>query len=200
MSIEVSLPQVGALKSRVEEKLGFSLNTHNRFLQLVIDMEDELGEHMSESTLERIWNYSTRQRDTVSLRTLDVLSRFVGYPTWEDFCDALKREAQIESEFFTCGLLNVDDLSVGDRLRIGWQPDRICIVRYLGDHRFVAEETLHASMHPGDCFSCLQFQKDQPLYLDHFQRVGEDFPETNLRYAVGQEHGLSVVEKLAPKK
>ena len=197
MSIETVLPQVAALRQKVEEKAGCSFQTHYQFLQLVELLEKEEGEHMSESTLERIWEYSTRQSAAVSLRSLNVLAHYAGYHDWDRFCLYLRTEAGIESEMFGRGILSSSSLQVGDRLRIGWQPDRVCIIRYLGDNRFVAESTGNASMRPGDRFSCLQFQKGHELYLDHFCRADEPEPAENLRYAVGQRHGLTLLEKLS---
>ena len=130
----------------------------------------------------------------VSQRSLDVLAQYVGFQNWKHFCADLKETAGVESEVFTNGILCTKDLQVGARLRIGWQPDRLCIVRYLGQYRFVAEHTENSSMKPGDSFSCLQFQKNQELYLDEFQRAGEESDGINRRYAVGQEHGLTVLE------
>ena len=199
MSIQVALPEVGALKDRVSEKVGLALNTHNQFLKLVMEIEKALHEHISESTLERIWSYSTRQHERVSQRTLDVLSQYVGYRNWVDFCAYLREDAGVESAMFSKNILSSKDLKVGNRLRIGWQPNRQCVIRYLGNYRFVAEETENSSMKPGDSFSCLQFQKGAELYLDEFLRAGEEPSGENVRYAVGQEHGLMILEILDSK-
>ena len=196
MSVQVALPEVAVLRDRVSEKVGLALNTHNQFLKLVIEIERALHEHISESTLERIWSYSTRQHEMVSQRSLDVLAKYVGYQDWGAFCAYLREESGVESAMFCQNMLSANDLKVGDRLRIGWQPNRVCIIRYLGDYRFVAEETLNSSMKPGDRFVCLQFQKGHELYLDDFQRAGEEPSGENCRYAVGQEHGLTILEKL----
>ena len=196
MSIQVALPEVAALRDRVSERVGMPLNTHNQFLKLVIEIENALHEHISESTLERIWSYSTRQHEMVSQRSLDVLSQYIGFPNWMAFCAYLREDAGVESAMFRQHLLSTNELQVGDRLRIGWQPNRVCVIRYLGNYRFVAETTENSSMKPGDSFACLQFQKGHELYLDEFLRAGELFGGENVRYAVGSEHGLSILEKL----
>ena len=89
----------------------------------------------------------------------------------------------------------VSSLSEGTRLRLGWQPDRVCEVRYLGGNRFVVESVTNGSLRAGDTFSCLQFQVGKPLYMDCFQREGEASGE-NQRYAVGRENGLTLLEKI----
>ena len=76
MNFESNIPQIAVLRKRVEERFGKPLTIHNDFVMLVEDIEKCLREHISETTLERVWNYSTRGNNSVSLRTLDVLAKY----------------------------------------------------------------------------------------------------------------------------
>ena len=190
MNIKTDTSQIILLKQAVERTIDFPLSTHGDFLRLSAGIEFTLREHMSESTLERLWGYSTRHYDTVSVRTLNVLARFVGYHGWDDFCTNSVK-AVSESELFLDNAICSADLNVGDKLRIGWPPDRICIIRYLGDNNFIAEETANSTMQPGDTFSCIQVQKGRPLHLDNFRKVGST---EKLRYVVGINTGLTLLE------
>ena len=193
MSIQANIPQIAALRRVVEESFEGQLKTHVHFVALTDAIESVLREHISPTTLERVWGYSTRHYDTVSRRTLDVLARYAGLGSWEDFCTRLKDEAGSESDFFTEGIMAVSALNVGMRLRLGWQPDRVCEVRYMGNYRFVVESVTNGSLRVGDSFSCMQFQFGRLMYLDCFQRAGETSAE-NQRYAVGRENGLTLLE------
>ena len=190
MNIKADIPQITLLKQHVEKSLDFSLTTHGDFVRLSAGIEFTMREHMSESTLERLWGYSTRRYDTVSERTLNVLARFVGLRSWEHFCQSIST-APGESELFTGSTINTSDLEVGSRIRISWPPDRICVIRYLGDNRFVAEQTLNSTMHAGDTFSCLQFQKGRQLQMDNFCKNGSSEMQ---RYIVGINTGLTTLE------
>lgn len=196
MNIKTDIPQIALLRERIEKSIDFPLNTHGDFLRLSAGIEFTLREHMSESTLERLWGYSTRRYDTVSVRTLNVLCRFIGIHSWEQFCESLSSEGH-ESELFTGSTINAADLAVGTRIRIGWLPDRMCTVRYLGDNRFIAEETLNSTMQSGDTFSCLQFQKGRELHLDDFRKAD---PSERFRYVVGINSGLTTLEVIPPAK
>ena len=123
MNIKIDTPQIILLKQAVERTIDFPLSTHGDFLRLSAEIEFTLREHMSESTLERLWGYSTRHYDTVSLRTLNVLARFVGYHSWADFCSTSEKTVA-ESELFIDKAICAADLNIGDKLRIGWPPDR----------------------------------------------------------------------------
>ena len=193
MSIQSNIPQIASLRQEVEQQFGTILKTHVHFVALTEAIEAALHEHLSPTTLERVWGYSTRRYDTVSRRTLDVLSRYIGRGNWDEFCHHLREAAGTESDFFTEGILDVASLSIDTRLRLGWQPDRLCEVRYMGDYRFVVESVTNGSLRVGDSFSCLQFQPGKLLYLDCFQRADEP-SEENQRYAVGRENGLTLLE------
>lgn len=195
MSIQANIPQIAALRKEVEGKFGYPLHTHADFVLLTESIEDALHEHISPTTLERVWGYSTRHYDKVSRRTLDVLARYIGADGWDDYVGRLRSTVGRESEEFTNDILNVSSLAVGTRLLIGWQPDRLCEIRYLGDYRFVVERVENSALRVGDSFSCLQFQLGKELYMDCFQRAG-DPSEENARYAVGQSHGLTTLHNL----
>ena len=196
MSIQTNIPQIAALRGEIEAAEGSALHTHLDFVALTEKIEERLREHISPTTLERVWGYSTRHYDTVSRRTLDVLARYVGADGWDDYVNRLRCTAGRESEEFTDGVVNVSSLAVGARLLIGWQPDRLCEIRYLGNFRFVVEHVENSSaLRVGDSFLCMQLQLGQELYMDCFQRAGEPLNE-NARYAVGQSHGLTTLRNL----
>ena len=73
---------------------------------------------------------------------------------------------------------------------MGWLPDRLISLVYLGQNRVVVEESLNSSLKPGDSFECLQIQVGRPLYLDRFRRAGST---AGARYVAGKRNGLTSV-------
>ena len=193
MSVSSNRPEIEALRQLVEETYGQSLATHNAFLALVDAIGVKLREHISESTLERLWGYSTREADAVSLRTLDVLARYVGFDSWKAFCTDLKSSSPIESEEFYGESIVASSLEIGQRLQLGWLPDRQIVLEYLGCNRFVVRESQNSSLRPGDSFECLQIQVGRPLYMDRFRRYNS-LSET--RYVAGERSGLTSAQIL----
>lgn len=194
MAIKSNIPQIAALRHSVEERFGKPLMVHADFLALVAVIEMEQRQHISETTLERVWGYSTRGYDTVSLRTLDVLSQYGAGCLWAKFCEEL--EAECESELFNVERVVSADLAIGDRVRIGWLPDRVCEVRYLGDNRFVAERCKNSKMREGDTFSCLQFSLGEEATLSDFCQSNASTSQT---YIIGKKHGLTILALLSSK-
>ena len=193
MIIRTDIPQIAVLRNITERKFGTPLQTHNAFAALADAIEKEIREHLSESTLQRVWGYSTRIGKVVSSRTLDVLARYTGVASWKEFCRIAEELSPRESkEFSGEGSVDVRSLEPGAKLELSWLPDRTIIIRYLGDCRFEVLESLNSSLQPGDSFACLAIQKGVELYLDRLIRAGES--RSAGRYVVGEKHGLSSVE------
>ena len=191
MNFESNIPQIIALRKCVELRFGKALTVHNDFVMLVENIEKCLHEHISETTLERVWNYSTRGNSTVSLRTLDVLSKYCKECSWLDFCKLLDSEKGVESELFNIESVNISNLSIGQRIRIGWLPNRLCIIRYLGNNRFIAEHCENSSMKEGATFSCLQLSLGKEAFLTDFKQKDSDV--SGKSYAIGLRNGLTTL-------
>ena len=194
MSINIEMPQVAALRREVEKVVG-NVGGHDKFVKLTELIENKCKEHISVTTLERLWGYSTRNANKISERILDIIARFVDANNWEDFCIGLSRNR--ESILFEGDdIINCDNLKIGSKIKLGWQPDRVCEVEYLGDYRFVATKVENSTIRPGDTFRCLQIQKGRELQMDNFTRCNEQ-ESSCARYIVGRTNGLSVVERIA---
>ena len=197
MSVEIESPRIEALKKEVEKLVG-RINGHDKLAKLTALIETECKEHVSITTLQRLWGYSTRRADKISERILDIVSKFVGAESWDDFCT--KQSANRESVLFAGkDIINCDSLKIGCRIKLGWQPDRICEVKYLGDYSFVAIKTENSTIRPGDTFRCLQIQKGKELHMDNFTRCNDPL-SSSARYVVGRTNGISVAEFVTEKE
>ena len=193
MGININTPQIIALRNEVERTFG-KITSHSYLQKLSEEIEQKCKEHISVSTLERFWNYSTRNATNISVRILDIISCFVGADSWEDFCNKYNKESNKESELFeNKETINSSTLKEGTRIKIGWLPDRICEVEYMGDNRFVATHTENSSIKPGDSFKCLQMEQGRELYMDCFTREGEEMNNSTARYVVGQSSGITII-------
>ena len=123
-------PQLAALREEIEELVG-KMYSHSNFTHLSGLIGYKCKEHISVTTLERIWGYSTRNASKISVRTLDVIARFVDCDDWEEYCKRLHEKFQRGSEIFRAiGAINSNDLTTGTKVRIAWQPDRICVIEW----------------------------------------------------------------------
>ena len=188
MRININTPEISVLREEVEQRFGCPIRTPRHFAALSFDIEESQKEYLSEATLQRVWQYK-HGYDTVAIHTLNVLSRYSGYANWDVFNEYLKDSSHVESEMFDGEVIDVSTLAVGTRIKIGWRPDRICIIEYLGDLHFKAIETHNAKLQPGDLFTCSKIQLGRELRLDNLRRS-----ETEMSYIAGTRNGLTLLE------
>jgi len=194
MATKSDSPQVAALLKTAERKFGHPVRTPSDFLLLADKIEATTGEHISDSTIKRLYKPSLGY-DTVSERTLNVIAQYIGFEHNDAFVADLAVKGLAESDM-TNGedSIKASDLNIGVEVEIAWMPDRVCRLRYLGDRKFEALECLNSKIKPGDTFYCTSFSKGRKLYVDDLVHEGEIYES----YGMGTEHGLirvSVINK-----
>jgi hypothetical protein len=109
-----TIPEVNYLLSKVEKKYGRRVATTTDYEALSVAIEIEINDHLSASTLKRIWGYVS-EKPTPRLTTLDILSRYIGEKDFREFCASLKASDAFESNFFTAKCLSSSDIKSGTR-------------------------------------------------------------------------------------
>lgn len=184
------------LKQSLERALGFPLQSPTAFNALSEQIETRLHEHLSVSTLKRLWEY-VPNRFAPRRYTLDILSKFLGYSSWEQFVGQSAGSSQSPSDPVLSRRINVAaDLNSGDVLRLVWSPGRECVVRYLGSLLFEVERSVATRLVAGTTFSCGLIIGGEPLYIDSVRLPGQ--PEMNA-YVCGQVGGVRF-ELLSPEE
>ena len=185
------LPELSALKAAVEKKYGRGVHTSTDFESLSVNIEQSINEFVSASTLKRIWGY-VNNRPAPRIATLDILSRYAGARSFEIFRNNLLSNPATESAFFTSRQVETGSLTPGDRITIGWNPNRLVNLEYLGESSFKVLDSQNASLRPGDEFLATQFMMGQPLFLGRILRDGTRTPS----YVAGKKDGLTLLEIL----
>lgn len=72
------------LQEKLLEKIGYQKANYTAVAKLSQSIEDTLGEHISETTLKRIFNLIPVQSE-FRTSTLDILAQYIGYATWDKF-------------------------------------------------------------------------------------------------------------------
>ena len=67
-----------------------------------------------------------------------------------------------------------------------WKPNRHCTFRYLGDYRFIVEQSENSKLKVGNTFRCALFILGEPLYLNNLVQ-GDNPP---VAFVVGNKDGL----------
>lgn len=185
-----AIPELSFLLKEVEKVYGRRLATTTDFESLSVVIEHEIGELLSSSTLKRLWGY-VGDRRTPRGDTLDILARYCGKKDFKGFCAWLVEESGVDSHFITVRYIRAADLAIGEILSLGWGPDRLVKVEYLGLGRFKVIYSANSKLKVGDEFEADGFMLNCPLYISAINREGKILPA----YVAGRVHGLSVLEK-----
>lgn len=169
------------LMQDVERKFGRRLATTADFVRLSGEMEDGV----SPSTLKRIWGY-VGMRVEPRTATLDELARYVGFRDFRSYREDLNASRWASSGYFRAHRLDASSLQEGDTLQIGWRPDRIVTLRYLGEKRFRVLASEHAKLQPDDEFELSSIVKGFPLVISQIERKGEKTDS----YVAGRDGGI----------
>ena len=186
-----NIPELNSLLTEVENKFGKRIATSTDFEYLSADIESTSGEQISASTLKRLWGYVNSNpipRNT----TLDILSHYIGERNFKEFCINLKKKANVESGHFASKYIAVSEIAVGQKLLIGWKPDRLVKIEYSGDFTFKILSSENSQLQVGDEFEATAFSLGFPLYIPFVLRGSEKLPS----YIAGSFNGLTTLELL----
>ena len=183
------IPELAYLLTEVEKKYGRRIATTTDFESLSVVIEHTIGELISSSTLKRLWGYVTLN-PTPRLATLDVLSRFIGYKDFKGFCDGLKDSQAFTSTFFSSKSQTVAELAEGAKVTLGWAPNRLVVLNYLGSFQFEVVFSENSQLQNGDRFELSEIIVGYPLYISRILRDGKYTPS----YVAGQINGINLLK------
>lgn len=187
----MSIPEIEELKSQVEQKYGRILSTTTDFEEFSLVLQKTLPQSISASTLKRIWGYVNDSHKTRKF-TLDILAQYIGHKNFDKFVAWLKTSTKYNSSFFNACQMNNSELQPGEYIEIGWSPNRLLTLEYLGDSTFEVKTSRNSKLVSGDRFVTGCFIMHQPLYLPYITRDGEK----TMPFVAGRNGGLNIIRKL----
>ena len=173
------------LRKEIEDALHQQLNTPKDFEFLRERIYARLHVLVSRTTLMRIWGYIEKDVQP-RVSTLNILSQFLGYKDWESFKENTMLPKEQQSNPIMSRKLSVSELVRGDRLRLTWQPERVCDIEFLGDLNFRVITSENTRLHAGDTFQCSLIIEGEPLYIDNLKQ-GDRLPTA---YVCGKKAGV----------
>ena len=184
-------PEIIQLRSDIEKHIGRTLQSPADFEQLTHRIWEKQHAVLSLSTIKRLWGY-VESNGSPRLSTLNTLARFLDFADWNAYLVSLEQHGGIESAMCAGEGIQTADLQTGDLIAVAWQPNRLCVFRYLGDNQFVVEESKNAKLQVGTTFSAVRFMISEPMYLDNILLADG----TRTSYVAGKHHGLTSVTKI----
>jgi len=183
--------EIVQLRALMEQSAGRTMHTPADFSFLSGVVWERLHEYISPTTLKRIWGYIDGVKQ-IRYSTLDIMARFSGFDSWDFYLGKLKTEIDPPSGMIDKENISSQQLSVGDRVQICWNPDRRCIFKYMGECQYQVIEAEKTHLKAGDTCTISIFVLGEPLIisnLTHMNRRG-------LNYLCGGRDGLTSISIL----
>lgn len=185
-------PEINYLLRCTERKYGRAIQTSSDFDLLSQKIEEKTGNLLSASTLKRLWGYVS-MCPTPRLATLNILSRFIGFEDYTAFCkDYQDYSDENQSTFFSGTIISSKAIEKGQKIMIGWKPDRVITLEYLGNEQFIVLSSENSQLKPDDRFSVEAFVETYPLFISKILRNGKE----TAPYVAGATDGLTIVKKI----
>ena len=190
-TIDMESPEIEELKTLVEQKYGRQLTTTSDFDNFAATLKKKYPTSVSSSTLKRLWGYVNDTHNTRKY-TLDTLAQYLGHTNFDAFVAWLKKSTRYNSSFFNAIQVHSNELQIGQHIQIGWSPNRLLTLEYLGNSEFEIIKAENSKLLKGDRFVTGCFIKEQPLYLPYIERNGG----RTSPFVAGRNGGISVIQLL----
>lgn len=177
-----------SLRLSVEQRLGKTAVVTSDFKELSENILENTKGYLAPITLRRFWSdkpcvcYNVKPKHS----TLDILSQYVGYSSWESFVENNMTAKRESSSFLLKRDLPAEELQANIEVELSWAPDRVITIRSLGNCTFRVQESRNSKLSVGDTFRTMIFVEGEPLLLTNLIHDGE--PPTN--YVCGRIDGI----------
>ena len=189
--MNIHKPEITELLAIVEREYNRGLRTSTDFEEFSYHCKQQTGEHISTSTLKRLWGY-VNDNHMPRQHTLDILAKYIGHENFSQFCIWLKSSTAYNSSFFTTKQLLSKELVPGQEIEIGWSPNRYLRLRYEGESEFLITQAIQSKLQEGDRFETASFLLGEPLFLPYILR---DETRTS-PFIAGRNGGLTFINQL----
>ena len=188
MKKEIQTEQYAALRKMVEQRFGKRAVVTSDFAQLSDRIFEDTAMYLAPITLRRFWSEKECACYNVLPRrsTLNILSQFVGFSNWDSFIEGDQMIEADSSDFILKADLPASEVMPGSVIKLTWAPNRVLIIRYLGDCMFSVIESRNGKLSVGDTFYVETIVEGEPLLLTKLVHEGQ----SQLKYVCGNVDGI----------
>lgn len=125
---------------------------------------------LSPSTIRRLFGFIKGTKE-VRIHTLDVISNYLGYTTWDDLIETLNQEGSIKSKVIT--ELKLSSLKAGDKYCYTYKPDAEVSFECMGKSKFKVIEAKNGQLKKGDIFIANLISLHYPFFIQEVEQNGK---------------------------
>lgn len=174
---------------KIESKHGKKLLYSSDCDSLSEHIREVTGERLSIATLKRMCGFTSQ---TVAPRrsSLDILAAYLGYSDYATMAKIMGFDSTIISDFAEADEIIASDIDAGTQIQITYQPDRMLVLSYLGESKFIVNEAYNTKIQKGDTLKITHFVHGMELFVSEVIRADQNLG----MYVAAKAGGLTSIE------
>lgn len=155
---------------------------------LSLAIKESTGHSLSTTTLKRMLGFvngAARPRQS----SLDIIAQYVGYSNYSLLAKDIGADSEI-SDFRTVDNITSDDLTVGEQIQLTYAPNRMLVLSYMGNNKYLVNKSGGGKLQKGDKLLIAGFYVGFELMVVDVERNGIHLGS----YIAAKQGGLISVE------
>lgn len=152
------------------------------------------GESISTSTIKRLLGFigkdSPDRNRTQRPATLDIIAKWLGYPSHIELMREIGGDDNEFSEFTSVEELAIENLEEGTQIRLQYIPSRTIVMTYIGNNEFIINKSVNSKLTKGDHIFLSHLILEHELIVKDVIRDGKSMGA----YRGAKDGGLKSIE------
>lgn len=178
------------VRKMIEAKFSSSLQYPQQCEALAMAIKEATGQTLGTTTLKRMMGFVNGPASPRP-SSLDIIAQYLGYPDYDLLAKDIGQDADI-SDFREVESLDSADLEPGEQIQLTYQPNRLLVLTYIGDNKYVVNESRGSKLLKGDKLMIAGFYVGFTLLISDVERSGRHLGS----YQAAKQGGLTSVEIL----
>lgn len=176
------------VRMMIMERFNSALQYPQQCEALAMAIKEATGHTLGTTTLKRMLGFVNGPANPRP-SSLDIIARYLGYPDYDIMAKDLGENTDI-SDFREVESIDSADLEVGEQIQITYDPNRLLLLSYLGDNKYVVNESQGSKLLKGDKLIIAGFYVGFELLVSDAERQGRHLGA----YQEAKQGGLTSVE------
>jgi len=181
------------IKDMLEDKFGQAIRYPKDCDALSTEISATCKQRISASTIKRLYGF-IKGIEQPRVYTLDVISNYLGYTSWENLLMSLNKQNKPTRE--TIEHLVPSQLKKNNVIEIGYEPHRMITLKYLGNNQFKIAHSNDNKLHQEDVIEFQSADLHYPLSINEIKRGEKNVGQ----YLAGSVSGVTFIKKIKTPK
>lgn len=173
----------------LEEKFGQPVRYPKDCETLASQISASSKQQISASTIKRLYGF-VKGIEQPRLYTLDVISNYLGYSSWENLLMSLNKQNRPSREIIEH--LIPAQLKKNAVIEIGYEPHRVLTLKYNGKNQFEVINSTDSKLQQGDKIGFESADLHYPLQINEVKRNSKNVGQ----YLAGSISGVTFIMKI----